>query len=69
MTNPQPESNNGSNFNDDALQEAYQHMYSQWLKVHEKNKFLVIQVLTLLNLKKKIESRVWRLLLLRKKQS
>ena len=37
-------SNDGSDFDGDALQEAYQCTYSQWLKIRKKNQYLVSHV-------------------------
>ena len=53
LSNAESKSNDGSDF--DALQEAYHHMHSQWLKVYKENKSLVRTISTLLNSKEDLE--------------
>ena len=44
LTKASTKCNKGSNFNDDAFQEAYQCTYSQWLKVRRENQHLLSRV-------------------------
>ena len=45
-------------FNEDYLQEAYQHMYSHWFKIYEENRSLVSHIDALLKSKEKLECKV-----------
>ena len=70
LTKASTESND-SDFDDDTLQEAYQHAYSHKLKVRKEYQYLVNHVDALLFLKKllSVKCKFWRLLLLKKSQN
>ena len=58
MTKASAKSNDGSDFDDDALQEAYQQTYSQWLRVRKKNQCLVSRVDAFVISKETLECKV-----------
>ena len=58
LTDAGTKSNDGFDFNNDALQEAYQQTYSQWLKGRKENQYLVSRVDALITSKESFECKV-----------